>query len=143
MGIERWSAALVYVYKVRIIEWLKCKSFKNREKINAFSVVLQTPVTKLDCTILLHLFFELLSRVSRYAINLFSVLFACSQALQDIGSLFFWKCSTRRNGISLKKIILSLMIFSYELTKYLRSIQVYNQQTCFDSFIRYLNTQQD
>ena len=51
---------------------------KAREKINVFSVVLQTPVTKLDCTIL----------VCRDAINLFSVLFACSQALQDIGSFY-------------------------------------------------------
>ena len=61
---------------------------KAREKINVFSVVLQTPVTKLDCTILEWVYILNFSHVSRYAINLLSVLFACSQALQDIGSFY-------------------------------------------------------
>ena len=51
------------------------------EKINAFSVVLQTPVTKL-----VHDFHIFTMYV--YAINLFGVLSACSQALQDIDVLF-------------------------------------------------------
>ena len=62
-----------------------------------------------------------------YVINLFGVLYACSQALQDIGT--FWRIKKR--ALKRGAIIAKQSFCSFTINKH-----VY-------SFIRYLNTQQD